>query len=188
MFAVADHFEPMYRRATPEVALRRVETWLERYPAMAGSFRDADGRPPQHTFFYPIEEYRPELLDRLAELCRAGFGEVEVHLHHDRDTAASLKSQLESSARTLHERHGLLSWDGAGRIRYGFVHGNWALGNSLPGGRWCGVDDELSVLHETGCYADFTLPSAPSAAQTRTVNEIYYAKSGRTRPERARPW
>jgi hypothetical protein len=76
MFAVADHFEPMYRRATPKVALRRVETWLEGYPAMAGTFRDADGRPPQHTFFYPIEEYRPELLDRLAELCRARFGEV----------------------------------------------------------------------------------------------------------------
>ena len=25
----------------------------------------------------------------MAELCRAGFGEVEVHLHHDDDTAES---------------------------------------------------------------------------------------------------
>lgn len=182
MFAVADHFEPMYRGAAPDVALRRVEAWLERYPAVAGEFRDADGRPPQHTFFYPAEEYRPELLDRLAALCQQGFGEVEVHLHHDGDTAAHLQERLEQFTQTLHVRHGLLPRDSSGRLRYGFIHGNWALGNSLPGGRWCGVDEELSVLKQTGCYADFTLPAAPSAAQTRTVNQVYYARADRPGP------
>ena len=39
----------------------------------------------------------------------------------------------------------------------------------------CGVNNELEVLRETGCYADFTLPSAPSEGQTRTINRIYYA-------------
>ncbi|MFO1094115.1 MAG: hypothetical protein U0992_12505 [Planctomycetaceae bacterium] len=34
----------------------------------------------------------------------------------------------------------------------------------------------MTVLRETGCYADFTLPSAPSATQTRTINSIYYAQ------------
>jgi hypothetical protein len=62
-----------------------------------------------------------------------------------------------------------------GRISYGFIHGNWALDNSRPDGRWCGVNDELSVLRQTGCYADFTMPSAPAACQTRTINSIYYA-------------
>jgi hypothetical protein len=52
------------------------------------------------------------------------------------------------------------------------VHGNWALANS-DGGRYCGVDDELEILAETGCYADFTLPSAPSTAQTRKINSLY---------------
>ena len=32
-------------------------------------------------------------------------------------------------------------------------------------GRWCGVDDELSLLYDTGCYADFTFPSAPDESQ-----------------------
>jgi hypothetical protein len=56
------------------------------------------------------------------------------------------------------------------------VHGNWALCNSRPDGRWCGVDQELTVLRETGCYADFTMPSAPSETQTGTINSIYYAR------------
>lgn len=58
---------------------------------------------------------------------------------------------------------------------YGFIHGNWALDNSRPDGRWCGVNNELDILRETGCYADMTLPSAPSATQTRKINSIYYA-------------
>jgi len=39
----------------------------------------------------------------------------------------------------------------------------------------CGVNDELLVLKETGCYADFTFPSAPSITQPATTNSIYYA-------------
>ena len=177
MFAVADHYEPLHGPASFETGIRRVERWAEQYPAMASQFTDADGRHPQHTFFFPIEQYRPEFLEPLAELCRRGFGEVEVHLHHDNDTAENLRGQLSGFIRTLHERHGLLSRDASGRIRYGFVHGNWALDNSLPDRRWCGVRGELLVLRETGCYADFTMPAAPSPAQTRTVNQLYYART-----------
>ena len=73
-------------------------------------------------------------------------------------------------------RHGLLACDRrTGRPAYGFIHGNWALDNSRPDGRWCGVNNELDVLRETGCYADFTFPSAPSPTQPRKINSIYYA-------------
>jgi hypothetical protein len=189
MFAVADHYEPLHGQASFETGLRRVERWVAQYPEMASQFTDADGRHPQHTFFFPIEQYRPEFLEPLADLCRRGFGEVEVHLHHDNDTAENLREQLSGFVRTLHERHSLLSRDGSGRIRYGFVHGNWALDNSLPDRRWCGVDGELAVLRDTGCYADFTLPAAPSPAQTRTVNQVYYARTdlrGPKAPDRGR--
>ena len=70
-----------------------------------------------------------------------------------------------------------------GEVKYGFIHGNWALDNSLPDGKHCGVNNELDVLRETGCYADFTLPSAPSPAQTRTINRIYYAIDDPLRPK-----
>ncbi len=61
---------------------------------------------------------------------------------------------------------------GDGPARYAFVHGNWALAESAEG-RFCGVDDEMQILAETGCYADFTLPSAPSSAQVSKINSLY---------------
>jgi hypothetical protein len=77
-----------------------------------------------------------------------------------------------------------------GGVVYGFIHGNWALDNSRPDGLWCGVNDELRVLRRSGCYADFTLPSAPSPTQTRIINSIYYATDDPQRPkshDRGRP-
>jgi len=51
------------------------------------------------------------------------------------------------------------------------VHGNWALANSNHG-RFCGVDEEMQILADTGCYADFTLPAAPSP-QVNKINSLY---------------
>jgi len=69
--------------------------------------------------------------------------------------------------------HGCLSKEeGQAAPRYAFVHGNSTLANSC-GGIGCGVDDELQILAETGCYADFTLPSAPHPAQVAKINSLY---------------
>ncbi|HVT88947.1 MAG TPA: hypothetical protein VHD56_08855 [Tepidisphaeraceae bacterium] len=176
LLCIADHFEPRHGNASRELAAERVQTWVREYPRLFGHFRDSDGRPPQHTFFYPMEMYEPSHLDALAELRQQGFGDVEIHLHHDRDTSENLRQRLEHYKQVLFTRHGLLSRRKIdGEIVYGFVHGDWALDNSHPQGRCCGVNNELDVLRETGCYADFTLPSAPSATQTRKINSIYYA-------------
>ena len=176
LLCIADHYEPCTGGASPEQADARVERWLTEYPRLFGGFRDSDGRPPRHTFFYPMEQYDPRHVGALAELCRAGYGEVEVHLHHDNDTAESLRRQLLLFKKILVEEHGLLARHRtSGEAAYGFVHGNWALNNSGPHGQHCGVNNELDILRETGCYADFTLPSAPEQAQTLTINSIYYA-------------
>jgi hypothetical protein len=176
LLCIADHYEPRQDSPPEPVCRSRVERWVADYPRRFGAFRDSDGRPPRHTFFYPVEEYEPAYLDALADLCRRGFGEVEIHLHHDGDTAENLRATLEEFKTTLARRHGLLARHrGTGAVMYGFVHGNWALDNSRPDGRCCGVENELAVLRETGCYADFTLPSAPSPTQTRQINSIYYA-------------
>lgn len=175
--AVCDHYEPEWNRPSREVSLAKVDRWVKEYPERFGRFQDSRGRAPQHTFFFPQDEYRPEYLDRLAGLCRAGYGDVEIHLHHDGDTPESLTEKLSGFREDLHQRHGLLRTDPVtGRVIYSFIHGNWALCNSRPDGRWCGVNDELTVLQQTGCYADFTMPSAPSDTQTPTINSIYYAR------------
>jgi hypothetical protein len=177
LLCIADHFEPKHGDVSPAVVRERLRRWAEDYPRIFSRFRDSDGRPPRHSFFYPVEQYDPVEVDTLKELCQAGYGEVEVHLHHDNDTAAALRERLVAATRLLADRHGLLSRRrDTGELAYGFVHGDWALDNSHPQGRFCGVNNELAVLHETGCYADFTLPSAPEPMQTRKINSIYYAK------------
>jgi hypothetical protein len=184
LLCICDHYEPKLGGAPPDLARERVRRWVSEYPQQFDRFRDSDGRPPRHTFFYPAEEYEPEYLDSLAGLCRGGFGEVEIHLHHDNDTAENLRRTLLEFKKILHERHGLLGRDRrTGEVVYGFIHGNWALDNSRSDGRWCGVNNELDVLRETGCYADFTLPSAPSETQTRKINSIYWAVDDPDRPK-----
>jgi hypothetical protein len=183
-FCICDHFEPYWNQADKATARKRLQTWIDEWPKLAEMYRDSDGEMLKYNFFYPEEEYQKDDLDALAELCHAGYGEVEVHLHHDNDTSENLRRTLLDYKKRLHDEHGLLSVDKwTGEVVYGFIHGNWALCNSRPDGRWCGVNDEIRILQETGCYADFTLPSAPSETQTRKVNSIYYAVGSAEMPK-----
>lgn len=173
LFAFCDHYEPLWGDANRERGDARVNAWEERYPRMVNGFRDADGRPPRHSFFFPGEQYERRWLDQLARLSEQGFGEVEFHLHHDGDTREKLQRDLQQYLGAFAE-HGHLTRDPDGRLRYGFIHGNWCLANARDDGRWCGVSDEMQVLWETGCYADFTFPSAPDQCQPNIVNQIYW--------------
>ncbi len=184
MFCFVDHFEPRWSNADYETEVKRVDRWAEGYPALARRHRDADGCHPKHCFYYPEEEYRKEHLDKIEAMCRQGLGEIEIHLHHDKDTEADLREKLSRFTRDLHQTHGALSrWPGRDDLAWGFVHGNWALDNSEPDGSNCGINNELIILREEGCYADFTLPSAPSATQTSKINAIYYAKDDPLQPK-----
>jgi hypothetical protein len=179
LVSICDHFEPLWTgdrempgAASHAIGLARVRAWREGYPWIAKEFRDADGRPPRHTFFFPGEQYHPAFLEPLSELVSQGLGEVEVHLHHDADTRESLRDKLGLTLIDF-SRHGLLPRV-RGRPQWSFIHGNWCLANAREDGAFCGVDDELDLLWELGCYADFTFPSAPDPTQPRIVNSIYY--------------
>jgi hypothetical protein len=178
LFALCDHYEPHWGSAPNDVATRRVETWANGYPAL-DVFRDSDGRPPRHGWFFPGEEYQPHYLDHLATLVRAGFGEVEFHLHHDGDTRQTLAPRIREHLDTF-AGHGHISRNQAG-YQWAFIHGNWSLANGRPDGKWCGVDDELVMLHELGCYVDLTFPSAPDPCQPNKVNQIYWPVGDLTR-------
>jgi hypothetical protein len=181
IIALADHFEPTYQPENPgEFAElseqeRRLEEWCRVYPKIFDAWRDSDGFPFRHTYFSPAEQYHESLMQLLAEHCHDGWGEVEIHLHHgvkSPDTEENTRQALIEFRDTL-ARHGCLSrWDEDEMPRYAFVHGNWALANSA-GGRFCGVDAEMQLLAETGCYADMTLPSFPSPAQVAKINSLY---------------
>ena len=176
IFCIADHFEPRVGKVGVEKEIERVDRWIKGYTELINAHKDCEGMPPKYTFFYPIDEYTPAVLEKISVFFKKGLGEVEIQLHHENDSRDSLKEKLEY-AKELFCRYGLLSRDKNGEgIRYGFIHGNWALDNSRADGKWCGVNNELEALRETGCYADFTLPSAPSDTQTAKINSLYYAK------------
>jgi hypothetical protein len=172
LFAICDHFEPLHD-SDHAGARRRIAQWQKLYPPLVASLKDSAGRGPRHTFFYPIEQYDPGLLSPLADLCRETAAELEIHLHHHEDTPSGLAAALEQGKRDL-ASHGFLPTDPSGATRFAFIHGNWALNNSHPLGQGCGVDREIPILRSAGCYADFTMPSAPSPTQSRVVNSIGY--------------
>ena len=175
-FCLADHYEPYYGNASKEIARSRVSNWVKNYISIAQAHEDSFGRHPQHSYFYPIEEYDEVILEQLKDMKESGLGDVDIHLHHDNDTAEHLEKTLNDFKKLLYKKHNLLRLNESGKIVYGFIHGNWALDNSRPDGKWCGIDNELDVLINTGCEYDMTMPSAPSDTQTSTINSIYRAK------------
>jgi hypothetical protein len=183
IFALADHFEPAIvpgdgmARASREEQVRRLEWWCREYPKRIDRFRDYEGRPFVRSYFYPAEQYDAGLIDILADHCHAGWGEIEVHLHHgipEPDTAENTRRVLAEFRDALAYRHQCLAVEEGSEIpKYVFVHGNFALANSAEG-KFCGVDSELAVLAATGCYADMTLPTSPlHPAQTAKINSLY---------------
>jgi hypothetical protein len=171
--AIADHWEPYYGFPSDNVAAQRVAVWAKHWPEIARRHADSTGRAPQYTFYYPQEEYRPQFLDALAEMKRAGIADVDIHIHHDGEGQQNFVDRMSGFMETLVNRHGLLRMSN-GRPVFGFIHGNWALDNSRPDGRWCGLNNEITLLRELGCYADFTMPSGSSPTQSRIVNAIYW--------------
>jgi hypothetical protein len=179
--AIADHWEPYWLKPSDETARERVATWATHWPALARQHADATGRPPQYTFYYPQEEYRPEFLDTLASMVRQGIADVDIHIHHDCEGEQNFVDRMSGFIETLSGRHGLLRRHD-GRTVFGFIHGNWALDNSRPDGRWCGLNNEITLLRQLGCYADFTMPSGADPTQSRTVNTIYWVTDDPERP------
>ena len=74
LLCIADHFEPGNGGVTHATAHERMKRWVEDYPGLCEEFLDSDGRPPRHTFFYPIEMYEESEVDSLANICRLGLG------------------------------------------------------------------------------------------------------------------
>jgi hypothetical protein len=187
LFCIVDHFEPGNGKVPLERERQRVSQWIEKYPILAAKHQDADGKPPQHTWFFPPHYNRQDHLQRLVQLCRDGYGDIELHLHHDHlapyfETPETLREKILATINS-YAKYGIFISSKVPDtcIQYGFIHGDWALDNSRRG-KYCGINNELTILKETGCYADFTFPSI-NESQPRKVNSIYYAKDNPDKPK-----
>lgn len=178
MFTVVDHFEPGSNT-------KIVADWVNGYQIIADKHRDSEGAPVKHTWFYPLERLNENHnhLDLLAQLTSKGYGEIELHLHHRDDTEESLSKKLKEGIRIFNEHGALITTDN--EIKFGFVHGDWALDNSIivKKKNLCGVNSEISILRDLGCYADFTFPALYTDAQPQEINSIYYAIDDPLKPK-----
>ncbi|RJQ23907.1 hypothetical protein C4565_10525 [Candidatus Parcubacteria bacterium] len=179
ILAFVDHFEPGNRHANLEQQIERVDAWTSCYPKLAGKHRDSDDIPPQHTFFFPPHYDNHDHLKKIVGLCSQGYGEVEMHLHHDRqgpwpETEDTLRQKIIDCIAAF-SRYGIFCLPN-GEKKFAFIHGDWALANSLKNNAHCGVNDELTILQEAGCYADFTFPVC-NEAQPKHANVFFQALS-----------
>ncbi len=164
-FVFADHFEPGEH-------YELTDRWLNEYPRLAERHRDSLGRHPQHTWFYPAEQPLDRNMQALQKLVAGGYGEVELHLHHKNDTAESGRRKYEQGI-AYFQKFGFLK-SAAGATQFAFIHGVWGLDNS-NGAQFCGINRELEMLRQLGCFADFTFSSIYFESQPSLVNAIFEA-------------
>jgi hypothetical protein len=179
---MVDHFEPGEGNASYPIEKDRMRQLLTKYPALADRHKDSAGNPPKRTWFFPPHYHRHNNLKELVSLCESGYGEVELHLHHGKtkpDTSENLKRTILQCIQE-YSRFGIFGEEN-GVKKYGFIHGDWALDNSRHN-QFCGVNNEIEILQETGCYADFTFP-AMNTANPAKMNSIYYAQDDPNKPK-----
>lgn len=182
LFCMTDHYEPGSGGVSEEEAKGRVQRLLVDYPDLVRNHADGQGRKPVRSWFIPPHYHHHDYLNDVAKLCAEGYGEIELHLHHGKecpDTSENLKRTLELCIEE-YSRYGIFGTLNGQKV-YGFIHGDWALDNSRNN-KFCGVNDEISILKETGCYADYTFP-APNEACPDQANSIFYAKDDPEKPK-----
>ena len=168
LFLFVDHFELNGKKD-------RLEAWTDRYPKMAKQHTDSDGRHPCHSFFYALDLMHEEELIAMQPVIENGFGEFELHWHHDHETEASFIQKLDSAMALFHKYGYMRPYKENQDACFSFIHGNWSLSNSR-GDDFCGLDNEVDILKAKGCYGDFTYPALFSEAQPPVINNIYYCK------------
>ena len=164
LVVVADHWEP----GRGEAAERLAESWLTRFAEIAADHRDGRGRTFRYSWFYPIDHRNRAIMSSLAQAVGRGLGEVEVHWHHHHDDAAVFERDLVDGLDDF-RAEGLLP-ERDGRPAWAFIHGNWALDNSIE--HQCGISNEVEILQRHGCYMDMTFPAIFMSSNPHQANRL----------------
>jgi hypothetical protein len=168
IFVMVDHYEP----GRGEQGSKINESWLKKFQTIADRHFDSFGNHFRYSWFYPYEERNEQVLISLSKMVFEGYGEVELHWHHPVATSATFPKMLEEAIQWFQQHGALVSCGANPATQFAFIHGNWALDNSQPK---CGVNNELQILFDHGCYADFTFSTIGTPSQPRKINAIYYA-------------
>jgi hypothetical protein len=118
----------------------------------------------------PIENAlgtRHVLIPELGELCKATGNEIALMAPRPAESAVHLRELIQRAKDGL-ARHGWLSCDKTGAVRYGFIQG--AKASNSPR-----LISHQSILRETGCYASFLPPELVDGVPSEFDNNLCYA-------------
>ena len=169
---MVDHHEP----GPGERGIRISNEWCEKYNSNIEGIKDDFGNPVQYSWFYPYDHLNSQVLFNLNELVFAGLGEVEFHWHLLNETNETFPLKLKDAVEWFNSHGCMLSTGLTPEPHFAYVAGNWALDNGSGKSYQCGVNRQLDILREYGCYADMTFSTLGTQAQPSKINSIYYAK------------
>jgi hypothetical protein len=175
MLIVVDHHEI-------KKSLKKEEDFIRRLRILSDKHMDSDGKKFQYTFFYVYDDFNLEVARAISSICAQGYGDIELHWHMANETSETYRKKLKDAKRKFSEVGALTTIEGGNA--FAFIHGNWNLDNTpSSSGSVSGVTDELDLLREEGCFADFTFPAFGTSAQPKIVNSIYYALDDPKKPK-----
>ena len=178
---MVDHYEPAKKDGSK--AIDKVINWCDNYKNISKEFVDSDGVHPQHSWFYRYDFPDFDILNALSRYVYDGFGEIEFHLHHGFDTSETFSEKIKNGVQWFNSSGAMISAEKNPKQSFAYIAGNWALDNGRNDPQFSGVNNELQILSEHGCYADFTFPAIGCSAQPEKVNSIYYATDDPQKPK-----
>ena len=175
LFAFCDHYEPLWgRRVGRDRRRARARAGIEGYPQLGAAVSRRRRPPPAPLVLLSRASSTARRTSTRSAVWRAaGFGEVELHLHHDGDTAERAARTLARVSRQRTRSTAIFRAARTAGCATPFIHGNWCLANARRDGRWCGVDDELRCCSRpaaTPTSRSRPRPTSPSpASSTRST-------------------
>ena len=147
LFALCDHYEPLWGRRPDEVGQRARSRLGRGLPARSRRVPRRRRPPPAPQLLLPRRGVPARATSTRSAGSRArGLGEVELHLHHDGDNAADARARSREYLGDVRRARPPVARPGRpGALRRSSTAtGAWPTRGR--DGRWCGVDDELPLL------------------------------------------
>jgi hypothetical protein len=111
MFCFVDHFEPAWGKVDLATQRARVDRWCLDYRKLADAHHRCRRTATAAQLLLSRRGISRRASEKLASLCADGYGEIEIHLHHDDDTPENFKLTIDRFNKLLHERHNALPRD-----------------------------------------------------------------------------
>ncbi|MBN2292942.1 MAG: hypothetical protein JXM70_10985 [Pirellulales bacterium] len=176
IFIMVDHYEHGGPKHLKRGA-RNNDAWCDKFQEISDKCHDNYGNRFRYTWFYPFDHHNDAIMQRLSNMALEGYGEIEMHWHLAPSSGINRENYAEKlqEAITWYQKYGaMITVDSPPKTAFAYIAGVWDLDASRPSEQSLGLTNQIQVLKEKGCYADFTFSTIGTPAQPSKVNSIYY--------------